>query len=188
MMILSDTTIKERIDLGDLVVDILQPGAIQPASIDLRLGTELLRYEYLGVPPDFEVNQESIKAGFMVPMEFDPIHGVSFSPGLFLLGSTLEWIKIPVDLVGRIEGKSSLGRLGLMVHSTAGFVDPGFEGQLTLELYNVSPYPIRLLPGMKIAQLSLMQTTTPVDRPYGSPELGSRYQRQAGPTASRFSW
>ena len=107
-------------------------------------------------------------------------------PGEFVLGSTLERIGVPGDLVGRVEGKSSLGRLGLLIHSTAGFIDAGFDGHITLELANVASLPITLYPGMKIGQVSFMQMTTPADRPYGSGASGSKYQGQRGPTPSRY--
>ena len=107
-------------------------------------------------------------------------------PGEFVLGSTLERIGVPDDLVGRVEGKSSLGRLGLLIHSTAGFIDAGFDGHITLELANVASLPITLYPGMKIGQVSFMQMTTPADRPYGSGASGSKYQGQRGPTPSRY--
>ena len=108
-------------------------------------------------------------------------------PGEFVLGTTLERLTLPDDIVARIEGKSSLGRLGLLIHATAGFVDPGWSnGQITLELSNVAPLPIRLWPGMKIAQLSFMRMDAPAERPYGHPELGSKYQGQKGPTPSRY--
>jgi dCTP deaminase len=107
-------------------------------------------------------------------------------PGEFVLGQTLEWVELPDDLVARLEGKSSLGRLGLLIHSTAGYVDPGWKGTLTLELSNVANLPIALYYGMRIGQISFFRMSSPVERPYGSKELGSKYQGQSEPTASAF--
>lgn len=162
-MLLSDRDIHAAIDSGALGIDPLDRSLIQPASIDLRLSEE------------FRVDGELVT----VPWSMVIV------PGGFVLGCTLEHIALDADLAGRVEGKSSWGRLGLLVHATAGFVDPGFAGQITLELYNASPTPITLHPGEPIAQLCLMPLSSPALRPYGTPGLGSRYQGQTGPTPSR---
>lgn len=182
-MILSDRTIKEQILAGRIRVDPLDPADIQPSSIDLHLGSDFQvfrnsRYPY--IDPSRE------QAGLMEPVIATTAEPFVLHPGEFVLGTTAERIALPADLVGRLEGKSSLGRLGLLIHSTAGYVDPGFEGKLTLELSNVANLPIVLMPGMKIGQVSFAQLTTEVDRPYGSPELGSKYQGQEQATPSRM--
>ena len=182
-MILSDRSIKQAIAQGRLVVAPLDPADIQPASIDLHLGPELLAF-----PTD---RQPAIDTRAKPPPGTltaipDPDTPYFLHPGEFILGSTVEHIELAADLVARLEGKSSLGRLGLVIHSTAGFVDPGWKGTLTLELSNLARLPITLYQGMKIGQLSLLELTTPADRPYGHPELGSRYQGQTRPTASRI--
>jgi dCTP deaminase len=120
-------------------------------------------------------------------VEIAPDEPFVIQPGTFFLGSTVETISLPDDIVARVDGKSSLGRLGLLVHATAGYVDPGWRGRLTLELSNQSQMPIALYYGMRVAQISFLRLSSPVDRPYGSPELGSKYQGQTGPTASRIS-
>ncbi|MGI8552483.1 MAG: dCTP deaminase [Dehalococcoidia bacterium] len=181
-MVLSGRSIKQQIEAGRLVVDPFDAAAIQPASIDVRLDRSFrvfrnARRAYIDVRQPMEDLTELVEIG---EDEAFILH-----PGEFVLGSTLEWITLPNDIVSRVEGKSSLGRLGLMVHATAGYVDPGWAGQLTLELSNVATLPITLYFKMKIGQLSFHQMTTPVDRPYGSPELGSKYQGQRLPTASR---
>ena len=160
-MILSDRTITERLERGDLKVTPLADNAVQPASVDLRLDARLL----------------------IVPEEFWAVR-YCLEPGQFILGSTVEWVEIPADLVGRLEGKSSLARLGLVIHSTAGFIDPGFRGNITLELSNVSDRAIWLQSLMPIGQISFTQMTTPAMRPYGTDGLGSHYQGQTGATPS----
>ena len=134
--------------------------------------------------PYIDVRQEM--AHLTTPVEIDEIKGFVLHPGEFVLGVTLEYVELPNDLVGRLDGKSSLGRLGLVVHSTAGFVDPGWQGNLTLELSNLATLPIILYYGMKTSQISLMRLSSPAEHPYGSKGLGSRYQGQRGPTPSRF--
>jgi dCTP deaminase len=181
-MILSDRSIREAIGSGRLVIEPFDPACVQPASIDLRVDCLFrvfhnARYPYIDVKKDMEGLTELVD----VKSEAFILH-----PGEFVLGSTLEWVKLADDLAGRLEGKSSLGRLGLLTHSTAGFVDPAFEGHLTLELSNVANLPITIYPGMKIGQLSIFQLTTPAEHPYGSGEMGSKYQGQRGPTPSRF--
>jgi dCTP deaminase len=182
-MILSDRTIRAELDAGRVVIEPLDLSCIQPSSVDLHLDHTFRVFRnhtmrVIDVKQDLsELTEEVVIDG----QEAFILH-----PGEFVLGSTLERVGLPDDLVGRIEGKSSLGRLGLLIHTTAGFVDAGWDGHLTLELSNVANLPITLYPGMKIGQISFMQMTTPADRPYGSGELGSKYLGQRGPTPSRY--
>lgn len=182
-MILSDRSIRQALDEGAVSIEPLGDGQIQPASVDLRLGSEVLVFE---AHRDTTIDIRSTHAPDLMRrvkvLEEAPL---VLHPREFTLGSTLEHVALGPTLVGRLEGKSSWGRLGLIVHSTAGFVDPGFRGSLTLELWNLAPLPIILYPGISVCQLSLMTLTTPVDRPYGSPGLGSHYQDQMGPAESR---
>lgn len=184
MSVLSDHTIKKALAANTLTIDPLDPDAIQPASVDLRLDS-VFRIFRVTSRPYVDVHQPMEDLTELVEIQSEEpfiIH-----PGTFCLGSTVETIGVPNDLVARVDGKSSLGRLGLLVHATAGYVDPGWNGKLTLELSNQSQMPIALYYGMRIAQISFLTLTTPVDRPYGSPELGSKYQGQTGPTPSRIS-
>lgn len=181
-MVLSDRTIKEQMAAGRIVIVPCDPADVQPSSIDLHLGNKFQvfrnsRYPY--IDPTVE------QLGLMDMVEASEGEPFVLHPGEFVLGATIERVGLPDDIVARLEGKSSLGRLGLLIHSTAGYVDPGWSGTLTLELSNVANLPIVLTPGMPIGQISFMRMTTPVDRPYGSPELGSRYQGQIEPTPSR---
>ncbi|HAL30120.1 MAG TPA: dCTP deaminase [Coriobacteriia bacterium] len=181
-MVLSDRSIRQQMAAGRIVVDPCSERDIQPSSIDLHLGTQFQvfrnsRYPY--IDPAME------QQGLMDAVEATTGEPFVLHPGEFVLGATVERIELPDDIVARLEGKSSLGRLGLLIHSTAGYVDPGWLGTLTLELSNVANLPIVLTPGMAIGQISFMQMTTPVERPYGSPELGSKYQGQVEPTPSR---
>ena len=182
-MILSDRSIKESIASGRIVITPYDEGLVQPASIDIRLDGRFLvfrNYKHSCIDP--KALQEDLTEMVTVA-EGDPfiVH-----PGEFILGNTVERVKLGNDLVARLEGKSSLGRLGLIVHATAGYVDPGFDGNITLELSNVANLPIRLYPGMKVGQISFFAMTTPADRPYGSPGLGSKYKGQTAPTASKM--
>lgn len=182
-VILSDRTIREHLDAGTIVIDPLDPGAVQPSSVDVRLDHRFLVFRnhtrgLIDVKEDLSDLTESVDAS-----DSDPF---ILHPGEFVLGSTLERIALPDDLVARLEGKSSLGRLGLLIHSTAGFVDAGWDGQITLELSNVANLPITLYPGMKVGQVSFMQMTTPADNPYGSGIIGSKYQGQVGPRPSQY--
>lgn len=182
-MVLSDRTIQEEIDAGRLVIEPLDPACIQPASIDVHLDSQFLvfrnnRRSYIDVREDASDLTELVEIKGDIPF--------ILHPNEFVLGSTLESVTLPADIVGRLEGKSSLGRLGLLIHSTAGFVDPGWQGHLTLELSNVANLPITLYYGMKIGQLSFLRLTSPAERLYGSKEAGSRYQGQRGPTPSRY--
>ena len=180
-MILSDRTIREEIEAGRIVIDPFDPACVQPSSVDLHVDAEFRvfannRYPYI------DVKQEQPDLTELI--ETKPDEPFILHPGEFVLGSTLERVALPTDLVARLEGKSSLGRLGLLIHSTAGYVDPGWKGNLTLELSNVANLPITLYPGMKIGQISFFRLTTAAEIPYGG--TGSKYQGQRGPTASRF--
>ncbi|MEE9285021.1 MAG: dCTP deaminase [Dehalococcoidia bacterium] len=182
MTVLSDRTIKEELDAGRLVIDPLDESCIQPASVDLRLN-RTFRVFRVTSRPFVDVRQSVDDLTELVAIE--PGEPFMIQPGGFCLASTVESVTLPDDIVARIDGRSSLGRLGLLVHATAGYVDPGWTGQLILELSNQSQMPIALYEGMRIAQISFLRMSTPVDRPYGSPGLGSKYQGQTGPTPSR---
>jgi dCTP deaminase len=180
-VILSDRDIRSEIEHGRIEVDPFDPACVQPSSIDLHVDAQFRvfansRYPYIDVKRDMPDLTELVE----VPDDEPFI----LHPGEFVLGSTLERVKIPDDLVARLEGKSSLGRLGLLIHSTAGYVDPGWDGYLTLELSNVANLPITLYPAMKIGQISFFRLTSPAETPYGS--AGNKYQGQRGPTPSRF--
>ena len=182
-MVLSDRTIKEELAKGRIVIDPLGEGCIQPASVDVHLDRRLLvfrnsRRAYIDVRQDMSDLTEMMEIAGDVPF--------ILHPGEFVLGSTQEHIELPDDLVARLEGKSSLGRIGLLIHSTAGYVDPGWKGNLTLELSNVANLPVTLYLGMKIGQLSYLRLSTAADNVYGSAALGSKYQGQTDPTASRM--
>lgn len=184
-MILSDRTLREQLDAGRILIEPFDDALVQPSSIDVRISNlfRVFRNHTAGV---IDVKQDM--TGLTELVEMDPSGDEAFMlhPGEFVLGSTLERLVVPDDLVCRIEGKSSLGRLGLLIHSTAGFIDAGFDGHVTLELANVASLPITLYPAMKIGQISFMQMTTPADRPYGAGASGSKYQGQRGPTPSRY--
>lgn len=181
-MVLSDRSIKLELAKGRIMVEPLDPGDIQPSSIDLHLGDDFHVFRNSRYPYIDPSQEQPGLTEVVIASELEPF---VLHPGEFALGSTVERIALPDDVVGRLEGKSSLGRLGLLIHSTAGYVDPGWDGRLTLELSNVANLPILLTPGMAIGQMSFSQMTTAVDRPYGHPELGSRYQGQTGATPSR---
>lgn len=181
-VLLSDRDIRAEIDAGRVRLDPFDGGLIQPSSVDLRLDRAFRVFQnhrYSHIDPAIE--QEELTE-LVAPEGDEPF---VLHPGEFVLGSTLEVVTLPDDLAGRLEGKSSLGRLGLLTHSTAGFIDPGFSGHVTLELSNVATLPIKLWPGMKIGQLCLFRLSTPAEHPYGSDIYGSRYQGQRGPTPSR---
>ena len=182
-MILSDHTIREELAAGRIVIDPVDDIDIQPSSVDLHLDRyfRVFRNHTMRV---IDVKEDQSELTELVEIGADD--SFILHPGEFVLGSTSERVALPVDLVARLEGKSSLGRLGLLIHSTAGFVDAGFDGHLTLELSNVANLPITLYPGMKIGQISFLRMTTPADVPYGSAAVGSKYQGQRGPTASRY--
>jgi dCTP deaminase len=182
-MVLSDRTIKAEIAAGRLVFAPFDPSLIQPSSVDVRVDRRFRvfhnsRRPYIDVRKPMEDLTELVTVD-----EDDPF---VLHPGEFVLGQTLERVTLPDDLVGRLEGKSSLGRMGLLIHSTAGFIDPGFTGNLTLELSNVANLPITIYHGMPIGQVSFMRMDLAVERPYGSDAAGSKYQGQAEPTPSRF--
>jgi dCTP deaminase len=181
-MLLSDRDLIDELKAGQLQLEPFDPALVQPSSIDVRLDRFFRVFNnHLYTHIDPAEQQDDLTS--MVEVA----DGQSFvlHPGEFVLASTLEVITLGDQLAGRLEGKSSLGRLGLLTHSTAGFIDPGFSGHVTLELSNVANLPIRLWPGMKIGQLCLFRLTTPAEHPYGSAVYGSRYQDQRGPTPSR---
>jgi dCTP deaminase len=182
-VVLSDRTIRRLIDEGRIGIDPFDGALVQPSSVDMRVDRYFRvfrnsRYPYIDVKIEQEDLTELVEA----------VDGEPFilHPGEFVLGSTLERVTLPDDVVGRLDGKSSLGRLGLLIHSTAGFIDPGWDGHVTLELSNVANLPITIYPGMKIGQLSFVQLSEPAETPYGAGLLGSKYQGQQGPTASRY--
>jgi dCTP deaminase len=182
-MLLSDTDLREEIVYGDLGIDPYEPALVQPASVDVRLH-HLFRVFTDRHP---HIDPSRYYPGQTELVDVDEGYPFILQPGQFALASTLETISVPRHLAARLEGKSSLGRLGLLVHSTAGFIDPGFSGQITLELSNVSGLKMRVWPGMRIGQLCLMRLTRPASHGYSAQEWGSRYQGQEGPTESR-SW
>jgi len=183
-MVLSDRTIKDEIARGRIIIEPLNPDCIQPASIDLHLDKKLLAFKPQRLPTYIDVRRNLDHLNELV--ELDEDNAFFLNPGEFVLVSTLESITLPDDIVGRLEGKSSLGRIGLLIHSTAGYVDPGWQGHLTIELSNVAKLPITLYYKMKIGQISFLRLTTPADRLYGAAELGSKYQGQTEPTASKY--
>jgi dCTP deaminase len=177
-VLLSDRDIVARVDSGSLVIQPFDPFMVQPSSYDVRLGGSFRMFN----PAYSEVDPAQIPDDLFVEVQEPPFDSkkVKLFPGEFVLACTAEAISVPVDLAAVVEGKSTLGRLGLQVHATAGFIDPGFSGAVTLEVSNVGPMPILLTPGMPIAQLCFMPMSGPVNRPYGHPDLGSRYQGQSG--------
>ncbi len=183
MSLLSDRDIRAALEAGEVRIDPYDPRDLQPSSVDLHLDRSFRvfrnnRYPYIDVrSPQPDLTE------LLTIADDEPF---VLHPGEFVLGQTLEWVELPDNLVSRLEGKSSLGRLGLLIHSTAGYVDPGWKGNLTLELSNVANLPIALYHNMKIGQISFFKMSSPVERPYGSPELGSKYQGQSEPTASAF--
>jgi dCTP deaminase len=183
-VLLSDRDIKAEISAGRVKVEPYDAAMIQPSSVDVRLDRFFRVFEnhkYSVIDPSIEQSDLTREVAVEANEEF------ILHPGEFVLASTYEVITLPDDIAGRLEGKSSLGRLGLLTHSTAGFIDPGFSGHITLELSNVANLPVKLFPGMKIGQLCLIKLSSPAENPYGSALYGSRYQGQRGPTASK-SW
>jgi dCTP deaminase len=183
-MVLSDRTIRRLLEEGRIGIDPFDDELVQPSSVDVRVDRYFRvfrnsRYPYIDVKEPMEDLTELVEVS-------DDEQPFILHPGEFVLGSTLERITLPDDLVARLEGKSSLGRLGLLIHSTAGFIDPGWDGHVTLELSNVANLPITIYTGMKIGQLSFVQLTEAAESPYGSAAIGSKYQGQAGPTPSRY--
>jgi dCTP deaminase len=185
-MILSDTDLLARLRDGDLVVDPLADVdlQVQPASIDVRLGREFLEFQRANIPC-IHPNSEAEVDEYVTETVVDDGDEFILHPGDFVLGTTRERVEVPPDLVAQVEGRSSLGRLAVVVHATAGFIDPGFRGKITLELSNLGTAPVALSPGMRISQLVFTELRSPAARPYGS-ERGSKYQDQAGPQASRI--
>ncbi len=184
LVLISDRDIRAELDAGRVRLDPYEPAMIQPSSIDVRLDKFFRLFDNHKYPV-IDPSQEQPELTRLV--EVGPEEPFVLHPGEFVLGSTFETVTLPDDVAARLEGKSSLGRLGLLTHSTAGFIDPGFGGHVTLELSNVATLPILLWPGMKIGQLCFFRLTSPTEHPYGSAAYGSRYQGQRGPTASR-SW
>jgi dCTP deaminase len=181
-VVLSDATIARCLAEGRIEIEPYEPSLLQPSSVDVRVD-RLFRVFHNNRYPFIDVKVEQAELTELVEVED---RAFILHPGEFVLGSTLERVRLPDDLVGRLEGKSSLGRLGLLIHSTAGFIDPGWDGHVTLELSNVANLPITIYFGMKIGQLSFMQLSEPTTTPYGSATLGSKYQGQRGPTPSRY--
>lgn len=183
-MLISDRDIRAELAAGRVKVEPFDEKMVQPSSVDVRLDRFFRVFEnhkYESIDPSIE-QAELTREIAVGSDDFFILH-----PGEFVLASTYEVITLPDDIAGRLEGKSSLGRLGLLTHSTAGFIDPGFSGHITLELSNVANLPVKLFPGMKIGQLCLIKLSSPAEHPYGSAVYGSRYQGQRGPTASK-SW
>ncbi|MBB2894024.1 dCTP deaminase [Flexivirga oryzae] len=181
-MLLSDRDIRAQIDAGRVRLEPYDEAMIQPSSIDIRMDRYFRLFDnhkYPFIDPAAEQDELTRL------IETEPGEPFVLHPGEFVLGSTYEQVTLPDDIAARVEGKSSLGRLGLLTHATAGFVDPGFSGHVTLELSNVATLPIKLWPGMKIGQLCFFQLSSPAENPYGSEKYGSHYQGQRGPTASR---
>ena len=183
-MLLSDVDIRKQLQSGRIGLEPLNLELLQPSSIDVRLDRFFRLFDNHKYPFIDPREQQDELTRFV---EVASDEAFILHPGEFVLGSTYEYVSLPNDIAARLEGKSSLGRLGLLTHSTAGFVDPGFQGHVTLELSNVATLPIKLWPGMKVGQLCFFRLTSPSENPYGSEKYGSRYQGQRGPTASR-SW
>ena len=181
--VLSDATILNLVETGRIRIDPWDPGLVQPASVDLRLGDSFRVFHNHRASA---IDLREPPSGLTEEVRIDKDESFVIHPGEFCLGRTLEWVELPDDIVARIEGKSSIGRLGLIVHATAGFCDPGWQGTLTLELNNLTRVPIILHPGLEVAQLSFMMLDRPALRPYGSADLGSHYQGQRAATASRY--
>ncbi|MEI6229263.1 MAG: dCTP deaminase [Actinomycetes bacterium] len=181
-MLLSDRDIRAELAAGRVVLEPFDAGMVQPSSVDVRLDKYFRVFENHRYPHIDPAEEQPDLTRMVEPADDEPF---ILHPGEFVLASTYEVVTLPDDVAGRLEGKSSLGRLGLLTHSTAGFIDPGFSGHVTLELSNVATLPIKLWPGMKIGQLCLIRLSSPAEEPYGSSAYGSRYQGQRGPTASK---
>ncbi|MGH3095746.1 MAG: dCTP deaminase [Streptosporangiales bacterium] len=181
-MLLSDGDIRAAIEAGRIGLDPYDADMVQPSSVDVRLDRYFRVFENHKYPHIDPAQEQSALTRMVEPKADEPF---ILHPGEFVLASSYEQVTLPVDLSARLEGKSSLGRLGLLTHSTAGFIDAGFSGHVTLELSNVATLPIKLWPGMKIGQMCFFQLSSPAERPYGSGATGSRYQGQRGPTPSR---
>ncbi|MGM0605798.1 MAG: dCTP deaminase [Halobacteriota archaeon] len=185
-MILSDADLLDRLEQGDLVIDPIDDFQmqIQPASVDLRLGREFLEFRRTNIPCIHPNSTEEVDE-YVTETYVEEGEEFILHPGDFVLGTTKERVEIPDDLVAHVEGRSSLGRLAIVVHATAGLCDPGYHGQITLELSNLGAAPVALSPGMRVSQLTFTELSSPADRPYGA-ERGSKYQDQSGPQASRI--
>lgn len=181
-MLLSDRDIRANIDAGRIQLDPYDAGMIQPSSIDVRIDRYFRLFDNHKYPV---IDPATDQPDLTRLVEVEPDQPFILHPGEFVLGATYEQVTLPDDIAARLEGKSSLGRLGLLTHSTAGFIDPGFSGHVTLELSNMATLPVKLWPGMKIGQLCFFQLSSPAEKPYGSADYKSRYQGQRGPTASR---
>jgi dCTP deaminase len=181
--VLSDGTIRRLVEEERIRIEPWDPAMVQPASVDLKLGRSFRVFHNHRLPA---IDLAEPPTGVTEHVQIDADASFVIHPGEFVLGTTVEWVELPNDIVARIEGKSSLGRLGLIVHATAGFVDPGFSGTLTLEITNLTRVPIVLWPGKPIAQLSFMALDKAAERPYGHPDLGSRYHGQVEATESRY--
>ena len=181
-MLLSDRDIRAELAAGRVVLEPFDAAMVQPSSVDVRLDKFFRVFENHRYPHIDPAEEQPELTRMVEPDAGEPF---ILHPGEFVLASTYEVVTLPDDVAGRLEGKSSLGRLGLLTHSTAGFIDPGFSGHVTLELSNVATLPIKLWPGMKIGQLCLIRLSSPAEQPYGSSAYGSRYQGQRGPTASK---
>jgi len=181
-MLLADCDILAQVESGRVGIDPWDPAMVQPSSIDVRLDKYFRVFENHRYPVIDPAEDQSELTREVTPADGGPF---VLHPGEFVLGSTYEYVRLPDDIAARLEGKSSLGRLGLLTHSTAGFIDPGFEGHVTLELSNMATLPIKLWPGMKVGQLCFFRLSSPAAHPYGSTEAGSHYQGQRGPTPSR---
>jgi len=183
-VLLSDRDIRAELSSGRVRLEPLDEAMVQPSSVDVRLDRFFRLFDNHKYPV---IDPAQDQPDLTRQVEVAPDEPFVLHPGEFVLGSTYEGVTLPADLAARLEGKSSLGRLGLLTHSTAGFIDPGFSGHVTLELSNVATLPIMLWPGMKIGQLCFFRLSSPAEHPYGSERYGSRYQGQRGPTASRSS-
>ena len=183
-MLLSDRDIKKELAAGRIGLEPFTTDMVQPSSVDVRLDRYFRLFDNHKYP---FIDPAADQPDLTQLIETSPDEAFILHPGEFVLGATFEQVSLPDDVAARLEGKSSLGRLGLLTHSTAGFIDPGFSGHVTLELSNVATLPIKLWPGMKIGQLCFIRTSSPVINPYGSGVYANRYQGQRGPTASR-SW
>jgi dCTP deaminase len=182
-VVLSDRSIRERLEEGGILIEPFDEKAVQPSSVDLRVDRYFRVFRNDTTP---YIDPKEPQEDLTELVEVDDEGAFILHPGEFVLGSTLERVALGHDLVARLEGKSSLGRLGLLIHSTAGFVDAGWDGHLTLELSNVANLPIAIYPGMKIGQISFLQMTSEAETPYGSESTGSKYKGQKGPTPSRY--
>jgi dCTP deaminase len=181
-VVLSDSTIARFLEEGRIEIEPYDASLLQPSSVDVRVD-RYFRVFRNNLYPFIDVKAEQEDLTELVEIADEPF---ILHPGEFVLGSTLERVRLADDLVARLEGKSSLGRLGLLIHSTAGFIDPGWDGHVTLELSNVANLPITIYHAMKIGQISFMQMSEPASTPYGAGQLGSKYQGQRGPTPSRY--